>query len=100
MKLNKNDHLVKMYRESWKVDMDEISLKDKSESTDGSTKYYFDVGEHYITLNIYKKENLLPLVKEFSCSCKHSSLFGTKENIPCKHILRLIVWLDTYLKEV
>lgn len=99
MKLDRNDPLYKMYKESWKVPDHEIKFKDKSVS-DKSTTYYFDIGEHFLTITIYKKDNVLPLVKEFNCSCKHSSLFGTKENIPCKHIIKLLVWLDTYLKEV
>jgi len=58
----------------------------------GKDTEYFSVDEQSVTITI-KKTTTVPLSKEFECTCKHASLFGTKHNIPCKHIFAVIHWL-------
>jgi len=55
--------------------------------------YYFIVGDHNVVIKVFREENKGPYRKEFSCDCTHNSLFGREDNIPCKHIIAVLLYL-------
>ena len=59
---------------------------------EGRNVEYFIVEKHNVTVTI-EKTTAVPLTKRFECTCEHASLFGNKNDIPCKHIFALIGWL-------
>jgi len=58
---------------------------------DGVWWYHIEVGDYTVVIKVFR-ENIHPLRKEFSCTCRHGSLFA-KENIPCVHILASLLFL-------
>lgn len=69
-------------------------VKDITSTGSSNGIEYYSADGNNITVTV-EKSTRGPLSKKFECTCEHASLFGNKENIPCKHIFALINWLVT-----
>ena len=82
------DALKNLVKEVQKLEKEKVVLEQRVQR-ENKTTYYFRVGKSSVIIKIFL-EGVRIYRKEFECDCTHASLFGTKHNIPCKHIFRVI----------
>ncbi len=93
--LKRNDPLRAMYRASNEIRDTDITFDTVTYNpSEGCNYYYFTVKGQSLIISLVKHNNVW--VKNFKCSCIGASLWGQERNTPCKHIIKLVEWLNDY----